>query len=267
MPVRGVDVEDPHPDHEEHDGELDQHHDRVEARALLDADDQHPGDETGDHDPGQVEPAAGAHEVAHGRIVVEGRSGYLLGQMYAEDGEDILEVFRPTMGDGHRGHGVFEDEVPPDDPGEELAHGGVGVGVGGARDRHHRRELGVAEGREDARDAGGHEGKHEGGARTVVGRLAGEHEDAGADDGPDPEGRELRRSEDAAEAVLPLGLLEEHGERLAGEELVSHKSGKHRGGTAKVNPRRREGRPSAGGDPAGAYAGSVRATFPRATRS
>ena len=50
--------------------------------------------------------------------------------------------------------GVLEDQVPADDPGDQLAHRRVRVGVGAARDRDHRRHLGVAEAGEGAADAG-----------------------------------------------------------------------------------------------------------------
>ena len=41
--------------------------------------------------------------------------------------------------------GVFEDEVPSDDPGENLAERGVGIGVGAASDGNHRGQFGVAQ--------------------------------------------------------------------------------------------------------------------------
>ena len=49
--------------------------------------------------------------------------------------------------DAHRhvADGVFEDQVPTDDPGNEFAHGGVGVGVRAARDGNHRSELCITE--------------------------------------------------------------------------------------------------------------------------
>ena len=153
--------------------------------------------------------------------------------------EQVLEVRGPAVGHRGRGHGVFQDQVPADDPGEQLAERRVGVGVGRARHRHHGGELGVAQGREHAGEARGDEGEHQGGPGLVVRGHAGEHEDAGADDGPDAEARQLHRTEDAAEPVLSLGLLQKQFQRFAGKELVGHSSGKHRGGPAKVNLRPR----------------------------
>ena len=66
--------------------------------------------------------------------------------------------------DGHVADGVFEDEVPADDPGDQLAHGGVGVGVGAAGDGDHRGQLGVAEAGEGADDGDQDERERERGA-------------------------------------------------------------------------------------------------------
>ena len=73
---------------------------------------------------------------------------------------------------------------------DERAEGRVGVGVGRAGDRDHRRQLGVTEGREPGDDAGEHEGDDHGRAGVLGGRLAGRDEDAGADDAGDPERRQ-----------------------------------------------------------------------------
>ena len=46
------------------------------------------------------------------------------------------EVARPADRHRRRPERVFEDQVPADDPGDELAERGVGVGVSGPGDRH-----------------------------------------------------------------------------------------------------------------------------------
>ncbi len=144
------------------------------------------------------------------------------GTSMPELGQDALEVARPAGGDGGAADRVFEDQVPADDPGEQLAQGRVGVGVGRAGHRHHRGELGVAERREDAGDAGDDVGEHQRRAGDVVGRRAGGDEDAGADDGADAEGGELDRAEHPAQPVLALHLLEQHLEGLSGKKSVCH---------------------------------------------
>ncbi len=94
--------------------------------------------------------------------------------------EKILEVTGPAIGDGGGANGVFENEVPADDPGDNLAQGSVGIGIGRSGDGGHGGEFGVAEAGKDAGDAGDDEGQHEGGAGDLTGDLAGVDEDASA---------------------------------------------------------------------------------------
>ena len=72
--------------------------------------------------------------------------------MPAEPVEQINEMRGEADADRHVADGIFEDEVPADDPRDELAHGRVGVGVGAACDRDHRRQFGIAERGEGADD-------------------------------------------------------------------------------------------------------------------
>ncbi len=72
------------------------------------------------------------------------------------------DVAGPTDGDRGGAHGVLEHQVPADDPGQQLAHGGVGVGVGAAGDRDHGGELAVAQAGEGAADGRHHEGQRDG---------------------------------------------------------------------------------------------------------
>src|SRR5205807_6226728 len=103
------------------DADLDADQDGVGGGALADADDQDHGHGQGDEHGRQVQPGPRRAE----RVGAE-ELGHLPGK---EDVEEFVEVFRPGGGDAGAGHGVFEDEVPADDPGEQLAQGGVGVGV------------------------------------------------------------------------------------------------------------------------------------------
>src|SRR3546814_2357025 len=50
----------------------------------------------------------------------------------------------PVLGDHRRGREQLQDQVPADDPGQELAERGVGVRVGAAGYRDRGCELGVA---------------------------------------------------------------------------------------------------------------------------
>ena len=68
---------------------------------------------------------------------------------------------------------------------DQLAHRRVGIGVGAAGDRNHRRELGVAEPGERAADAGDEERERHRRARAIGDRRRGADEETGADDGAD----------------------------------------------------------------------------------
>ena len=121
-----------------------------------------------------------------------------------------LEIARP--GDRHGGvaDGVFEDQVPADEPGGQFAQRGVGIGIGRAGDRHHGRELGVAERGEPAGHRHDEEGNHQRrpGAdvlRAAGGGGAGRGEDARADDGAHPEHGELQRAQRAAQLMPRVG--------------------------------------------------------------
>ncbi len=90
------------------------------------------------------------------------------------------------MGDGGRGDGIFENQIPSDDPCHELAKCGVGIVVGRASDGGHRCELGVAEGSKDTGETGNHKGKHDGRSSLLIRSLAHQHEDPRTDIAPTP---------------------------------------------------------------------------------
>ena len=78
----------------------------------------------------------------------------LIGDAHAEPFEHTIGIFTPGGGDGCSGNGVFEDEVPTDNPGDEFAHGCVGICIGTAGDRNHGGEFRVTETGKGAPDAG-----------------------------------------------------------------------------------------------------------------
>ena len=82
--------------------------------------------------------------------------------------EQRAEVRPTSRRDLARAEGQLEDQVPADDPGDELAEGRVGERVGRARHRHGRGELGVAERRQRADDAGDDEDDRDRGAGLVA---------------------------------------------------------------------------------------------------
>ena len=131
-------------------------------------------------------------------------------QRDADARQQPLHVAAPADGDGHRPDGVFENQVPADHPGDQLAERRVGVGVGAAGDRNHRGELGVAEGRKCARQASREVRHRDRRPGLVRGRGAGQHENAGADDGADPEQRQVPGAETALERLAAVfGIADE----------------------------------------------------------
>ena len=121
----------------------------------------------------------------------------------AEVGEEADDVARPADRDRRGAERVLEDQVPADDPRDELAERRVAVGVGRAGHRHGRRELGVAERGQRADDAGEDHRQHDGRTGVRGGGLTGEDEDAGADDGADAERGQIDGPEHALELAFP----------------------------------------------------------------
>ena len=137
------------------------------------------------------------------------------GQRDADAAHQRREVVAPRDGDGDVADRVLEDQVPADDPRDELAERRVRVGVGAAGLRNHRGELRVAERRERARATEQQEREDERRPRAVphdvAGRvdLAGRRradgpEDAGADHGADREHDEVAGAQDAPQPAFPF---------------------------------------------------------------
>ena len=154
--------------------------------------------------------------------------------MDSEPVEKADGVLGESDGDGHVREGVFEDEIPADDPCHQLAECGVGVGVGRAGDGDHGGQLCVAEAGEGADDGNENERKRErwagSGAADECGvvndvvqngsvqdggcvelfagdRRADDGKDAGADDGSYAKGCERNRPQRLFEAVLRIFRL------------------------------------------------------------
>ncbi len=225
-----------------HDRQLHDHDGGVEVGRFLDADDQDRGDDQDGKEGDKVEDAG---DVGQSRGVDGGRKrrrglplvgvevehvaiggGELRRQVNVQLLQQAHEVSRPAGGHGGGAEGVFEHQVPADDPGDQLAQGGIAIGVGGAGDGNDGGELRVAKPGKGAGDAG--KDKAESDRWTGVERsgLAGQHEDPGADDGADAEGDEVDRAERAPECVFPhlVGLFGEYREGFGCQES-RHRSG------------------------------------------
>src|SRR6185312_6956167 len=116
--------------------------------------------------------------------------------------QECPQVPAPADGDRRRAEGIFEDEIPADDPGDQLAERGVGVCISAARDRDHGGEFRVAQSRERAGQPSQYEGEHDRRARKLSGGLPGDHEYAGADDGADAESQKIEAPKGTFQLVL-----------------------------------------------------------------
>ncbi len=206
-------------DHRHHHQQLQADDDVVDQGALGHAGDQQGAHGEDDSHRRQVEDGPGAHQV--GPVEGVGRGAPDVRQADAEALQHVVEVARPSGRDGGGGEAVFQDQVPGDEPGDELAERGVGVGVGRARDRDHRGQLGVAHGGEGADHPRQQEGEHDRRPRVDRRLLAGQDEDARPDHPADAQERQRSGSEAALEHVLALlgRLREQDLDRLLAEQL------------------------------------------------
>ncbi len=248
MPVRGLHEEGADPDEEEQREDLQDDDDVVEASRLLHPPHEKPRDGGGDEHREEVEDDGHAEEcrvlevglVGDRALRAQRARAPLRGEPCGEDRravvgghpgrdletqtqEQLAEVGGPGDRDGDVADRVLQDQVPADDPGHRLAQGGVAVRVGGAGDRHQARELRVAQRAEAAGDRGEEDRQHHPGAGGRAARArrraAQGGEDAGPDDRPDPEGREVPAVQGLLEAVLLVTALGDEGiERFPPEE-------------------------------------------------
>jgi hypothetical protein len=123
-------------------------------------------------------------------------------QMHAQQFQDLAEV--PGPADGHRGggDGIFQDQVPADDPGDQFPDAGIGVTIRAAGAADGPGELGIGQCGEGAGDSGQDEREHDRRARMLRGDHAGEHEYARADDAADAEHGQV----EGAEAAFQSGI-------------------------------------------------------------
>ena len=84
----------------------------------------------------------------------EMRDARVLGKHEAVVAQKRLDVARPRRRDRRHADSVFEDEVPPDDPGHELAERRICIGIRAAGNRHHRCEFRITERHEHACEPG-----------------------------------------------------------------------------------------------------------------
>ena len=163
----------------------------------------------------------GLQQAVDGRIGAEERRAIAVrqpvGQVDAEAGEQRVEVAAPRDRDRDVADRVLEDQVPADDPRDQLAERRVRVGVGAARpaesstpaprsraprapqttpssrnEKHQRRAGAVAD------DLAGRQ-------HLAGGGRADRREDAGADDRADRQHDQIAGAQDALQRLVALG--------------------------------------------------------------
>src|SRR6188472_830571 len=126
----------------------------------------------------------------------------LVRYLHPEPLEDPIRVLAPGDGNGCRGYSILEDQVPSDDPRDQLAHGGVGICVGASGKRNHGGKFGVTETGECAAESGNDEGENDGWTRAVGDCRGRPDKKARANNRPDTERDKIPRSERTLETVL-----------------------------------------------------------------
>ena len=106
------------------------------SRGFANAADQDDGEDHDDEKRRDVEPEVPARRIEHVALQIGEARGQIGGRDPAQVGMDPEPVHQATAWpanptrDRHVGEGVFKDQVPADDPRDQLAKRGVGVGVG-----------------------------------------------------------------------------------------------------------------------------------------
>ena len=148
VPVGRVDHKRAKGNDENNDCELDDDDGCVRRRALANAVDQEHSDRHDDEKCGQIEGDRMSHDDGQrgGRIIAQRRSAFgddgagggvithqpkrkLQVQAERQIAEQLDKIARPPDSHGHVADRVFENQIPSDDPGDDLAQGRVGISV------------------------------------------------------------------------------------------------------------------------------------------
>src|ERR1035441_41496 len=81
--------------------------------------------------------------------------------------QKAIDVTAPAGGNRGRAKCVFQDQIPSNDPGKNLAQSRIAIRVGRSGNRNQRGEFRIAESRECASDARKDKGKHRSEERRV----------------------------------------------------------------------------------------------------
>src|SRR5258708_17069569 len=130
----------------------------------------------------------------------------------------------PAAGYGWGAKRVFQNQIPADDPGNQLAERGIAISIGGTGDGNHRSEFRITEAGEHATSPCKYIREHDGWAGIKRRCRTSQHKNARADNGRDPQGDQVYRSQRALETVLSgvARFLHQYVERLGCKQGVAH---------------------------------------------
>ena len=115
--------------------------DNQECRQIYDKGMAHDGGECGRREIAQGVAAVG-EEIGSGLVIGHGPKRKLEPEQAPAK---LYKIARPAHSDGHIPDRVFKDQIPANDPGDDLPQSSVRVGVGGTGDRNHRCQFRVTE--------------------------------------------------------------------------------------------------------------------------
>ncbi len=187
-------------DHHQDDGDLRDHDDTVDERGFAGAANKEPRQNGENHHRRDVHDSLDAVRGLPWSVTPFVRD------IHPHELENTVEILAPRDRHGGRADRVFEDQIPSDDPRDELAHGGVPVRVRATGDRDHRRELRVAQTREQAPDRRHQECQRDRWTGTLRDGRRRAHEETCADDGANPQCHQLPPAEGALQRSLATGF-------------------------------------------------------------
>ena len=136
------------PNKEQHDAHFQNNDNTVHQSRFFRA----PNKQEGKHE--QNEHCRDVHEAVNAsRIMFERRMRPLIRHSHIEPAENAVGVLAPCCGNRGRGDGVFENEIPANDPRDKFTHRCVGVSIGATCNRNHRCEFRITETGKCAADA------------------------------------------------------------------------------------------------------------------
>ncbi|MBF8295406.1 MAG: hypothetical protein HW389_1951 [Bacteroidetes bacterium] len=154
--------------------------------------------------------------------------------------KELMEVCCPC--DRHRNiaDGIFDDKVPPNDPGDNFAECRIGVCIRTSRDRHEGGKLGITKGAEPARNGGDDEREHHSGTCPKVTWTSGrgstdDCKDSGADYRTDTERDKINGAEGALQVSIrrTLCIFSNEVEGLSAKDMDRHSLLRYDGGSMR----------------------------------